>query len=207
MAQPTCVEMQNVIAGVSGMNTDSICRPSARRSRNFSVPSADRSRVTICGVRHDEVARQRCAQFARQIGHRGDVGDAAAVEPARRSARARNRGLTARGQRRFERGRSSSARSRRLDSRYRAMSLTVPRIGSILARAVRAAVTARALRLLPSTRRVIVRSLACNSFCVNALRRILRANRVGDRCEPAPCRIHRLSETFSITAFVFSPSG
>ena len=44
IAQPTCVEMQKVIAGVSGMNTDSMCRPSARRSRNFSVPSIDRSR-------------------------------------------------------------------------------------------------------------------------------------------------------------------
>ncbi len=46
MAQPTWVEMQKVIAGVSGMNTDSIWRPSARRSRNFSVPSVERSRVS-----------------------------------------------------------------------------------------------------------------------------------------------------------------
>jgi hypothetical protein len=44
IAQPTCVEMQNVMAGVSGMNTDSIVRASARRRRNFSVPSVDVSR-------------------------------------------------------------------------------------------------------------------------------------------------------------------
>ena len=37
-------------AGVSGMNTDSIWRPSASRSRNFSVPSIDRSRATSRGV-------------------------------------------------------------------------------------------------------------------------------------------------------------
>ena len=45
IAQPTCVEMQKVIAGVSGMKTDSICRPSASRSRNFSVPSVERFAV------------------------------------------------------------------------------------------------------------------------------------------------------------------
>ena len=50
IAQPTCVEMQNVMAGVSGMNTDSIWRPSASRSRNFSVPSIDFSRATSAGV-------------------------------------------------------------------------------------------------------------------------------------------------------------
>ena len=50
MAQPTWVEMQKVIAGVSGMKTDSICVPSARRSRNFSVPSTDVSRCASAGV-------------------------------------------------------------------------------------------------------------------------------------------------------------
>jgi hypothetical protein len=48
--QPTCVETQKVIAGVSGMKTVSICRPSPRRSRNFSVPSTDRSLPTTPGV-------------------------------------------------------------------------------------------------------------------------------------------------------------
>ncbi len=50
IAQPTCVEMQKVIAGVSGMKTDSISLPSASFSRNFSVPSTDVSRLTIDGV-------------------------------------------------------------------------------------------------------------------------------------------------------------
>ena len=39
IAQPTCVEMQKVCDGVSGMKTDSISLPSASRSRNFVVPS------------------------------------------------------------------------------------------------------------------------------------------------------------------------
>ena len=39
--------MQNVIEGVSGMNTASMCRPSPRVNRNFSVPSADRSRADV----------------------------------------------------------------------------------------------------------------------------------------------------------------
>src|SRR5436190_5197641 len=42
IAQPTCVEMQKVIDGVSGMNTDSTLRPSLSRSRNFCVPSIER---------------------------------------------------------------------------------------------------------------------------------------------------------------------
>ena len=50
IAHPTWVEMQKVIAGVSGMKTDSMCRPSASSSRNFSVPSADRSRLRMAGV-------------------------------------------------------------------------------------------------------------------------------------------------------------
>ena len=51
MAQPTWVEMQNVIDGVSGMKTDSTVRPSTSLRRNFSVPSTDLSRWTIAGVR------------------------------------------------------------------------------------------------------------------------------------------------------------
>ena len=50
MAQPTCVEMQKVMAGVSGMNTDSMALWSPRRSRNFSVPSVERSRAAMDGV-------------------------------------------------------------------------------------------------------------------------------------------------------------
>ena len=81
IAQPTWVEMQKVIAGVSGMKTDSMWRPSARRSRNFSVPSMEVSRWASAGVRQREIARERRAQLQRQIGHRRDVGDAAAVDP------------------------------------------------------------------------------------------------------------------------------
>ena len=82
MAHPTWVEMQKVIDGVSGMNTDSICRPSARRSRNFSVPSTERSRATSSGVVSEKSAREALAELAREVRHRGDVGDAAAIDPA-----------------------------------------------------------------------------------------------------------------------------
>ena len=70
IAQPTCVEMQKVIDGVSGMKTDSICRPSARRSRNFSVPSIERSRATSSGVVSEKSLGERRAELAGQVGHR-----------------------------------------------------------------------------------------------------------------------------------------
>ena len=50
MAQPTCVEMQNVCDGVSGMNTASIWRPSPNRSSSLVVPSEDVSFRTMSGV-------------------------------------------------------------------------------------------------------------------------------------------------------------
>ena len=50
MAHPTWVETQNVMAGVSGMNTDSMVSPSARVNRNFCVPSDDCSRAVTAGV-------------------------------------------------------------------------------------------------------------------------------------------------------------
>ena len=50
IAQPTCVEMQKVCAGVSGMNTDSMCWPSASRRTNFWVPSSETSRRAMSGV-------------------------------------------------------------------------------------------------------------------------------------------------------------
>ena len=50
MAQPTCVEMQKVCAGVSGMKTDSIWRPSPSRRTNFRVPSSETSCRAMAGV-------------------------------------------------------------------------------------------------------------------------------------------------------------
>ena len=50
MAQPTCVDTQNVCAGVSGMKTDSISRPSPIFRTNFWVPSAETSRLAMAGV-------------------------------------------------------------------------------------------------------------------------------------------------------------
>ena len=50
IAQPTCVDRQNVLAGVSGMKTDSISCPSSSRSRNLVVPSDDVSLRTSSGV-------------------------------------------------------------------------------------------------------------------------------------------------------------
>jgi hypothetical protein len=42
--------MQKVIAGVSGMNTDSIRRESASSSTTFRVPSLDSSSLATRGV-------------------------------------------------------------------------------------------------------------------------------------------------------------
>ncbi len=81
MAHPTCVEIQKVIAGVSGMNTDSIWRPSLRRRRNFSVPSVDRSRATNHRRGECELRGEGRAQPSRQIGHRVEVGHPTAVDP------------------------------------------------------------------------------------------------------------------------------
>ena len=74
IAQPTCVEMQKVMDGVSGMNTDSIRWPSARRSRNFSVPSIDRSRWTSSGVVNANSAAS-CSRSARGTSDMPDSAD------------------------------------------------------------------------------------------------------------------------------------
>ena len=50
IAQPTCVERHKVIAGVSGMYTDSISRPSFSWSKNLVVPSAEVSCCLTVGV-------------------------------------------------------------------------------------------------------------------------------------------------------------
>jgi hypothetical protein len=44
-AHPACDEMHSVRRFPSGIATVSIASPSARRNRNFSVPSADRCRA------------------------------------------------------------------------------------------------------------------------------------------------------------------
>ena len=70
IAHPTCVDMQKVMAGVSGMNTDSIWRPSASRSRNFSVPSLDCSCATIDGLVMSKDFASADRKSRRQVGHR-----------------------------------------------------------------------------------------------------------------------------------------
>ncbi len=64
IAQPTCVDRQNVFAGVSGMKTDSIRWPSSSRSRNFAVPSLDFSQRTRSGV-DTRRAAARCERRSR----------------------------------------------------------------------------------------------------------------------------------------------
>ena len=65
IAQPTWVDTQKVIAGVSGMNTDSMPRPSARVNRNFRVPSSESSRPAMRGVEKDRV-RPRVSRSDRE---------------------------------------------------------------------------------------------------------------------------------------------
>ena len=83
IAQPTCVEMQKVIDGVSGMKTDSMRRPSASSSTNLRVPSIDRSSLDdapACDSANSSCSA--CPQRPRQVGHPVEVGDAAPVDPA-----------------------------------------------------------------------------------------------------------------------------
>ena len=113
IAQPTCVEMQKVIDGVSGMKTDSMRWPSASSSRNFSVPSTDRSRCDELGASRRRIRRRAASRsVARQVGHRREIGDAVPVDPPEDLARAEAL-MSARVERLFELGRSSSARSDR----------------------------------------------------------------------------------------------
>ena len=69
IAQPTCVERQNVLAGVSGMKTDSIRWPSSSRRRNLVVPSLDVSCRTTSGVamRNERGQSARAARGPRSV--------------------------------------------------------------------------------------------------------------------------------------------
>ena len=62
IAQPTWVETQKVIDGVSGMKTDSICRPSASSRTNLRVPSLDRWSLRTAGVDTTNSSREPGAQ-------------------------------------------------------------------------------------------------------------------------------------------------
>ena len=83
MAQPTWVEMQKVIAGVSGMNTDSIwCRRrgagETSRCRRRIVPRDDDAGVV------DGEVRRRSAVAQRVVAGRSspsNVGHAVAIDP------------------------------------------------------------------------------------------------------------------------------
>ena len=69
MAHPTWVETQNVMRGVSGMNTASTRRPSARRRSSLAVPSADRSARSTVGVEQ----AQSPARVARRAAGRSVI--------------------------------------------------------------------------------------------------------------------------------------
>jgi hypothetical protein len=68
------------LAGVSGMKTASMCRPSARRSTNFVVPSSETSALHE-SARHDGLAGQPGPQRGRQVGHGLEIGDVLLVDP------------------------------------------------------------------------------------------------------------------------------
>ena len=78
IAHPTCVEMQNVIDGVSGMNTDSIRRPSASSQHELAGAVDGRSSL------HD--------------ARRGDdeLGPAAAAAASARGRSSRSKSVTPR---------------------------------------------------------------------------------------------------------------
>ncbi len=74
--------MQKVMAGVSGMKTDSIRRESASSSTSLRVPSTDCSSPTTRGVLIVNSSWSAGAQGPRQVGHAVEIGDGAFVHPA-----------------------------------------------------------------------------------------------------------------------------
>ena len=81
IAQPTWVEMQKVCGGASGMKTDSMCLPSASRSRNLTVPSWERSCPATTGVVMTHASASSRAEIAAEIAHQREIGDPALVDP------------------------------------------------------------------------------------------------------------------------------
>ena len=75
--------MQNVIAGVSGMNTDSML-PAVGEPQQELLGAVGRclARDDARGGQREFVCERR-TQIARQVGHRRRIGDAAAVNPAK----------------------------------------------------------------------------------------------------------------------------
>ena len=198
--------MQNVIAGVSGMNTDSISLPSARRSRNFSVPSMDRSRLTDLGGRQREAGGERGAKRLRQIGHGLERGDPVAIHPPKNLASAETF-LAALLEHRLE---SVDARARpdRAPVKPRPVSVSFPMVCRFPILSRNDSRSSSRLSALARTGRPCYSVLRTgNSFSVKALRHVASPREHAFLLRASPCRIHRSSETFSITASVFSPSG
>ncbi len=73
---PTCVEIQNVWLGVSGMNTDSMRRLSSRPSRNFTVPSDEVSRAMTAGLE-----MRKCSARSARSGRDKSVIFSKSVDP------------------------------------------------------------------------------------------------------------------------------
>ena len=104
IAQPTCVEMQKVCAGVSGMKTDSICLPSARREHELlravfgDVAPDDRrcARSTNSSASCARSARLRSVMRAKSVTPRFQI--------QRKTWRAWKRGIAALVEQRFELG-------------------------------------------------------------------------------------------------------
>ena len=80
-----------MFAGVSGMKTDSISCPSSSRSRNFVVPSVERSCRTSSGVTMRNRSREAGAKLAPEVGHAREIGDAALVDPLEELPRVKTR--------------------------------------------------------------------------------------------------------------------
>ena len=75
-----------------GMKTDSMCLPSASRSRNFVVPSVGSFLPsTTAGVMTQELGGQLRPEVAAEVGHQREIGDAALVDPLEDLARMETR--------------------------------------------------------------------------------------------------------------------
>ena len=81
IAHPTCVEMQKVWAGVSGM-IDRLDVFAVRKAQQEFRGPVDRSLLPLDDRRRDqEVGCQVCPKLARQVAHLREISDSALVNP------------------------------------------------------------------------------------------------------------------------------
>ena len=81
MAQPTCVERQNVCEGVSGMKTDSMEMAVGELQQELGGPVSRPLDVYDCRRLDQQLTWKRLPKLAPEVGHLSDIRHAAAMNP------------------------------------------------------------------------------------------------------------------------------